>query len=104
MINPLVILGAIVKGKSSVWGFLKWIAVLGFIGICFWGLYAGLIRPTTKPNPSESQTADNITNHNYNLNPKQTFFGCANFKIEDASKKIEGLEKRIVDLEKSAKK
>ena len=80
--NPLLIAGAISKGKSFVWGLLKWLAILGFIGLAGWGLYAGLIRPVTKPNATTKQEAESITNYNYTLEPKQTFFGCSNFRIQ----------------------
>ena len=43
-----------------------------------WAVYAGIIRPTTKPNPTTTQQATQITNH-YN-NPKSTF-GCSCVKV-----------------------
>jgi len=86
MVNPLLIAGAMAKGRGMIWSILKWVAILGFIGLAGWGLYAGLIRPTTKPNATESQFANSITNHNYTLAPKQTFFGCANFRIPKETK------------------
>ena len=57
----------------------KW--VLGMVGglVIAWGLYAGIIRPVTKPNPSTLQKADNIIN--YYLTPRVSF-GCANFRIQ----------------------
>ncbi len=57
---------------------LKWVGISFAIGIFAWGLYAGLIRPTTKPNPSENQNAENIINYNYSFEPHQTF-GCARY-------------------------
>jgi len=58
----------------------KWVGgVLGGLALA-WIFYAGLIRPTTKPNPSTSQKADNITNYVYNTTPKSTF-GCATVKV-----------------------
>jgi hypothetical protein len=58
----------------------KWVGgVLAGLVIA-WGLYAGLIRPTTKPNPSTSQQAQNITNYNYNYNPRISF-GCASWGL-----------------------
>ncbi|MDD5356433.1 MAG: hypothetical protein PHY56_07860 [Candidatus Omnitrophica bacterium] len=77
--NPLLIAGAISKGKSIVWGILKWLAILGFIGICLWGLYAGLIRPTTKPNPSTTQRAENMTNNTHNY--KGPTLGCMSVRV-----------------------
>ena len=58
--------------------YIKWI--VGIIGglLIAWGLYAGIIRPTTKPNPTTKQEANIITN--YTITPKVTF-GCANFRI-----------------------
>ena len=56
----------------------KWIggALLGLI--LAWIFYAGLIRPTTKPNPSTAQEAQMIINNNYN--PRITF-GCAHWGL-----------------------
>lgn len=82
--NPFLIAGAMAKGRAFVWGLLKWIAILGFIGICGWGLYAGLIRPTTKPNPTETQEADSIVNKNFYLQPH--FGGCASLRVEAEKK------------------
>jgi hypothetical protein len=56
----------------------KWVG--GIVGglVFAWIIYAGLIRPTTKPNPTETQTAESIVN--YNTYPKSTF-GCNNIRI-----------------------
>lgn len=50
-----------------------------------WGIYAGLIRPITKPNPTTTQNAENITNYNY-PSPK-VYFGCINYAIKGETKK-----------------
>ncbi len=51
----------------------KWVS--GIVGglVVAWIFYAGLIRPTTKPNPTTTNQADNITNYTYNM--RQTI-GC----------------------------
>jgi len=58
---------------------IKWVggALLG-LGLA-WAIYAGLIRPTTKPNPTETQSAETIIN--YNTSPHSTF-GCNNIRIQ----------------------
>jgi hypothetical protein len=71
------------------WGKLGLILLVTFaLGIGGWGIYAGLIRPTTKPNPTESQQADSIVNHNtyYQFEPHQTF-GCARYNAPMPEKK-----------------
>ena len=56
----------------------KWAGgIIGGLAIA-WGLYAGLVRPTTKPNPLTTQSATEIINHNYHY-PRVTF-GCMNVK------------------------
>jgi hypothetical protein len=58
---------------------IKWAGgILGGLALA-WIVYAGLIRPTTKPNPTTTQKADNIIN--YNLTSRQSF-GCSNFRIQ----------------------
>ena len=44
-----------------------------------WIVYAGLIRPTTKPNPTTKQEAQTIVNYNYY---PRISFGCANWRIK----------------------
>ena len=48
----------------------------GIVGglLMAWGLYAGLIRPTTKPNP----TQEAATINNYYNQPR---FGCMRFQV-----------------------
>jgi hypothetical protein len=51
-----------------------------------WSIYAGIIRPTTKPNATTRQegTRDNFV---YTVTPK-SYFGCQNFQIRGQSEKI----------------
>ena len=57
----------------------KWVS--GIMGglILSWIVYAGLIRPTTKPNPTTKQEAKVIVN--YTIAPRQTF-GCTHLRIQ----------------------
>ena len=58
-----------------------WAVYFLLSAIVIWGLYAGLIRPVTKPNPTQSQKADTINNYQ----PK-VYFGCVNFAIPKEQK------------------
>ncbi len=62
----------------------KWVggALLGLM--VAWIVYAGLIRPTTKPPVTTTQKADNIINYN---NYPRISFGCARFNVYE--KKLE---------------
>jgi hypothetical protein len=51
-----------------------------------WSIYAGIIRPTTKPNPTTTQAATTIVNHN--SSPKATF-GCTSVKVYEYYKEKE---------------
>ena len=66
---------------NFLWHAVKRTASVLFVLGLFWGLYVMAVKPHINPTPTESQRADNITNFNYTLEPKQTFFGCQNFKI-----------------------
>ncbi len=60
-----------------MWGVLgKWIGhwLVYFLlsAIVLWGLYAGLIRPITKPNPTNTQTGG--VSYNYDI--KVGLGGC----------------------------
>ena len=57
---------------------IKW--VLGAVGglAIAWAIYAGIIRPITKPNPSTAQKADTIYNY---YNQPRVSFGCAAWDI-----------------------
>lgn len=63
---------------------MKWLTVFKWTGgvvgglVLAWIFYAGLIRPTTKPNPSTTNNADTIVN--LSVAPRVSF-GCANFRI-----------------------
>ena len=57
---------------------VKWAGVVGLGLVITWAVYAGIIRPTTKPNPSTTQNAGNITNYTYN--PRLTF-GCISWEV-----------------------
>ena len=62
----------------NYWTIAKWMGgiVLG-LGVA-WSIYAGIIRPTTKPNPTTTQNAEKIVN--YTLSPRVSF-GCVNWRI-----------------------
>jgi len=57
----------------------KWIggAILGLM--LSWIVYAGLIRPVTKPNPSTNQSAESIQNY---YNQPRISFGCARWEVK----------------------
>jgi hypothetical protein len=61
----------------------KWIGgtVAGLL--IAWGLYAGLIRPTTKPNPTTTQSGETINNF---YNQPRISFGCARWSVNEKSK------------------
>ena len=57
---------------------LKYIGgIIGGLALA-WAIYAGIIRPTTKPNPSTQQQAQIIQNYN---TPKVSF-GCVRWDIK----------------------
>jgi len=67
----------------------KWVGgIVGGLAIA-WAVYAGIIRPVTKPNPTTRQEAQEITNYTYNITPR---FGCATIKQFG---RINGKEKDI---------
>lgn len=43
-----------------------------------WAIYAGIIRPVTKPNPTTTQTGENINNY---YNTPRISFGCAKWSV-----------------------
>jgi hypothetical protein len=70
---------------------MKWMVILKYfagvvagLGIA-WAVYAGVIRPVTKPNPNTTQSAETIINHNYGT-PK-VYFGCLNMRIYERKEK-----------------
>jgi len=56
-----------------------WIVYLIMSAIVGWIVYAGLIRPTTKPTPTTKQEAESIVNYNYS---PRVSFGCAFWKMQ----------------------
>ena len=50
-----------------------------------WAVYAGIIRPVTKPNPSTTQSGENIYNY---YNTPRISFGCARWSIYGKEKDI----------------
>jgi hypothetical protein len=59
---------------------IKWVG--GIVGglVVAWIVYAGLIRPTTKPNPTTTQNGQNFVNYNYN---PRVSFGCSRMIIKN---------------------
>jgi hypothetical protein len=79
MTNPVA--EAVVDGaKHWILTTIRVVITLLVIAGLGWAVYAGIIRPTTKPNPSTRQEGQR-DNYSYTLSPHQTFFGCMNFKI-----------------------
>lgn len=74
----------------------KWVgAVIGGLVIA-WAIYAGVIRPVTKPNPTTTNKADVI--YNYTITPRHTF-GCSAFLIrreKDGKQEIQLDNKEVV--------
>ena len=56
--------------------FSGWLAIALLFIVVAWGLYAGIVRPVTKPNPSTTQTGG-ISN-SYNFHP---MFGCMSIPV-----------------------
>jgi hypothetical protein len=74
---------------SFFWHFIKRAAaVLAVLGI-LWFIYLTVFKPHINPVPTESQSAKKIDNYNFELAPKQTFFGCANYRIQNPKELIE---------------
>ena len=66
----------LIKTSSST---LKGLLVIGSIAIAAWSIYVTFVKPHINPAPTTTQKAEAITN--YNIQPKQTFFGCQHFRI-----------------------
>ena len=61
----------------------KWVGgIVGGLAIA-WAIYAGIIRPVTKPNPSTTQSGEIINNYN---NTPRIGFGCARFEVRQDGK------------------
>jgi hypothetical protein len=54
-------------------------AVIAGLAIA-WAIYAGIIRPVTKPNPSTTQSGETINNY---YNTPRISFGCARFEVKN---------------------
>jgi len=62
----------------------KWVGGIVAGLILAWALYAGIIRPVTKPNPLTKNEAEVINNY---YNQPRISFGCANFQIKNGEEK-----------------
>lgn len=85
MVEPFLISKALditptALGKST-FATLKGLLVIGAIAGLGWAIYAGLIRPITKPNPSTTQQGQR-DNFSYTIAPRQTFGGCMRFDLK----------------------
>ena len=63
--NPLIITKVVDVTKHAILRTVSVICVLGVIIGLGWAIYAGIIRPVTKPNPSTTQNAEKIDNIYY---------------------------------------
>lgn len=90
--NPLINAGA-----EIAWhGFKRWISVLVWTLVLAgigWAIYAGIIRPVTKPNPSTTQQGAR-DNYSYTIQPK-SYFGCMRIDIKkpEENKPIQEMNK-----------
>ena len=60
--NPLVLAG-VSAIKHSVMRTVSVVCVLLVVAGLAWAVYAGIIRPVTKPNPATTQNASQINNY-----------------------------------------
>lgn len=73
---------------QRVGSIVKVIAIIALIAGLGWAIYAGIIRPVTKPNPTNRQEGQR-DNYNVTIAPK-SYFGCMRFDIkkpDDVNKK-----------------
>ncbi len=77
--NPLVIAG-ISATKHAVMRTVSVVAVLLVVAGLAWAVYAGIIRPVTKPNPTNTQQGKG-DNYNYTIQPR-SYFGCMKFDLK----------------------
>ena len=82
--NPLIVNAV----KHSVMRTISVVCVLLVVVGLAWAVYAGIIRPVTKPNPSNTQQGQR-DNYNITVAPK-SYFGCQRFDIK---KPIEEVKK-----------
>jgi hypothetical protein len=59
----------LIKTSSST---LKGLLVIGAIAGLGWAVYAGVIRPVTKPNPTTTYKAENLYKYDYNYSRPET--------------------------------
>jgi len=69
---------------NFIWHFIKRFSAFLFCAGLVWAVYVTVVRPHTKGTFKNKQEAERISN--YDNAPKQTFFGCANYKILEAKK------------------
>ncbi len=65
--------------NTKIIAIISSILLLGGLGLA---VYFGFIRPNTKPNPTETQQADAITNHNYTYD-FHPMFGCMRIPVKE---------------------
>lgn len=70
--------GSFVNAISWVKVISTLIKILLIVGVV-WGIYVVVIKPHVNPIATTKQEAEKIIN--YQIEPKQTLFGCQHFKI-----------------------
>ncbi len=61
--------------KHAIWRTISVICVLLVVGGLIWSVYITMVKPHTKPTPTQQQQAGTINNTTYNYTIKPTF-GC----------------------------
>lgn len=74
--NPLIVDAV----RHSVMRTISVVCVLLVVAGLSWAVYAGIIRPVTKPNPSNTQQGQR-DNYNVTVAPR-SYFGCMRFDIK----------------------
>ncbi len=59
---------------------IKVLSVILLLAGLGWAIYAGIIRPVTKPNPTNRQEGAR-DNYNFTIQPR-SYFGCQRFEIK----------------------
>ena len=77
--NPLLLAG-VSATKHAILRTISVVAVLLVVAGLSWAVYSGIIRPVTKPNPSNTQQGAR-DNYNVTIAPK-SYFGCQKFDIK----------------------